>query len=322
VFRTRFFKPSRAIFAFLSAGCIAAAAWYFAIALSFRIPVDAPQLQWELNFDRAATLFSAGFAVAMSSASNDRQLSLSRHIGVYVFIVLGTAGLIAGLALSWPFLPCMLLGLSLGFAGSHLSTRLFYKSPVNIFFLAVFLYLVFFTSVVTYLAALGFTDGLGVVAMWLLVDVSRVDTDGYAAIAVVSFVAIWLLLSRAKEFPSFILSGLSMGLLGPLMFIGYLALLTVKRLGLGANQRMFLSGILGGSIVMLISAANTLMLGGYAPALIVPLGFVSIPVLLWLSRFSVKSSLTSLSERLLISLVVLISVAIIWHLTGFAHQLA
>lgn len=304
------------------AACLAVAVFYYSVFTSFRLTEPTIQLAWQLNFDRTAITFSAGFALAMSLASTRLQYPLSKHISVYVSIVLFAAGLLLGLALSWPPIISTLAGLTLGLAGFYLAGKLTAASPNNNVLLGVGLYSVFLISVVSYLAAVVFADGIGGITLWLFADISRVGVNGYAALCAVSIAAIWLLLSQRSEVASLCLLGLSIGLLGPIMFVGYLVPRLVKRFALSEKKHALVSGFLGGASLTLISLANSLTLGGYAPALIVPLGFIGIPLLLWLSRSHEKQALASASEIMLILLAILISVAIFWHLARFAQQLA
>lgn len=302
--------------------CFAIGAFYFSLISGFRLPENYSQLAWQLNFDRTAITFSAGFALAASLVSGRIQNSLANNIRIYIVVVLTAAGLVLGAALSWPKIICILLALGLGLIGFYLSGKLTFPSPANNLVLAPSLYVVFLISVVSYFTGLVFVDDLGGAALWLLADTSRVAVNGVASLCAVFSLTVWLLVAQQREMPSRLLLSLSIGLLGPIMFIAYLVPTLVKKLALSQTRHILVSGLLSGALLTLISTLNSLMLGGYAPALIIPLGFVSIPVLLWLSRAPQKRPWRSALDAVLIMLIVLLSIAVVWHLASFAERLA
>ena len=288
---------------------------------SFRMPQGYTQLAWQLNFDRTAVIFSAGFALAISLASNHFQNSAEKQFSAYALIVLSAGGFVLGLVFSWPLLICSFLALAMGGSGFYLSAKLTVTSPASNLILGISLYILFFISVAVYLAAAVFAGDEGGVVLWLLSDASRVGVNGYLALCAIFLISIWLLFADKRELPSLLLLGLSVGLLGPIMFVGWLAPTLVERLGLGDKGHLLVSGLLGGVALVLVATISSLALGGYAPALIVPLGFISIPVILWLSRSPKLGSLCSLLEVTLIVISFSMSLAVVWHLAGFAARL-
>lgn len=322
MFKSQITGSASALSIVLFTASIAMAVFYFSIIASFRMPLDFSGLAWQLHFDRSATVFAAGFALCISLASSPLEISPAKHIGIYAIIVLGSAGLVLGLVLAWPVPLCLILALAFAACSVFVMPKLNESSPENPLVLGIFLYFVFMVSVATYLAALVYTDGLGGFVRWLFLDISLVGVNGATALSLVFLLSIWLLLPRQRELPSLILLGLSVGLLGPIMFVGYLIPTWVQRLTLGRRAQLLVSGLIGGGALSLLSTSNYIMLGGYAPALIIPLGFISIPAVLWLCRSAQKISVPSISETILQLTIIVVSVAVAWHLAVYAHKLA
>lgn len=301
---------------------LAVASAYFSLYSSFRLPHELSQLAWQLNFDRTAIVFSAGFALTMSLASNHVENTIEKHLSAYAFVILSVCGFVLALALAWPLFSGVFFALLLGLSGCYFVAKFERTLSTSKLMLGISLYILFFLSVLAYLGALVFADGSAGVVLWLLSDVSRVGVNGYLALCVLALISTWLLLSGKREFPSLLLLGLSIGLLGPIMFIGLLVPRIVKPLPFGERGYLLVSGIVGGAALILVSASNSLILGGYAPALIVPLGLMGIPAVLWISRSPKQGEPASMIEALLIMLCFAVSVVVVWHLASFAARLA
>jgi hypothetical protein len=305
--------------ALLFAGAFAIGVFYLSVISSFRIADLTFGEAWELNFHRTAITFSAGFALVIGFASNSVQLPVAKHISSYIALVLFSAGLMLGQTLSWPIIISILSGVSFGAFGFWSTEKLEVNSPLKNLLLGFVLYAVFVTSVVVYLTAVGFTDGFSGIVLWLFSDASQGGNNGYIALACVFLAALWLVYSQRKQALSLIMLGLSLGLLGPIMFIGFLIPYYVQGLDLEQKKHMLVSGLVGGAILTTISTVSSMALGGYSPALMIPISFISIPLLLWLSRSPHKSALGSISETLLILLSMVMSAGVIWHLAAFVQ---
>ena len=301
---------------------IALASIFFSIYSSFRLPENFTQLAWQLNFDRTVVVFSAGFALVVSFASNSFQNTVEKQVGAYAFLVLSASGFAFGQAFSWPLIPSAVLALALGISAFYVSMKLRVTSPASNLVLGISLYILFFISVAAYFAADLLTGDSGSLILWLLSDVSRIGVNGYYAAFAVLLASLWLFFADKQDVPAILLLGLSIGLLGPIVFLGWLLPTLVKRLLLGEKAYLLVSGLIGGAILVLISTVNSLAFGGYAPALIIPLGFIGIPSILWLSRLPKKGSLISLLEIALILVSFVFSVIVVWHLADFAARLA
>jgi len=306
----------------LSVLILAVAAFYFSVSWSFRLPEEYSELAWKINFDRVTVVFAAGFALTMSLASKHYSMSIARQFSVYVLVVFATAGFVLGLIFTLPLVACLLTALIFGVLGFSLSNTLKIESSIGNLALGFSLYLTFFISALVYLAALVYADGIGEFALWLLSDVNRVGVNGYLAFALVFVLAFWAAFDQQRELPTLLLLGVSLGLLGPIMFVGCVIPMLVKHLDLSARAHTLVSGLFGGIVLLVMATSSNLIFGGYAPALIVPLGFVGIPILLWLNRTPEKGSIINVIEVSLILVSMLVSIVVLNHLAAFAQSQA
>ena len=204
--------------------------------------------------------------------------------------------------------------------GFLLMSKLAFETNVGRLGLGIGLYLTLLASVLVYLAALVYADNKGEFVLWLLSDAQRVVGNGYLVLLLVFVLASWAILDQERELPTMLLLGVSVSVIGPIMFIGCLVPMIVKKMSLNQTASMLVSGLLGGAVLLAITTSSNLILGGYAPALIIPLGYVGIPVMLWLNRNHQEKGRANTVEAVLILLSVLMSFVVLGHLAGFAQN--
>ena len=299
---------------------VAFTVFYISMVWSFRLPENYQQLAWKVNFDRIAIIFASGFALAMSMASQHQNLSIKNQAVCYVCVVLAALGFVLGLAFSLPLLICLLAGGIASVIGFLMMSKLAFETNVARLGLGIGLYLTFLASVLVYLAALVYAGNNGGFVLWLLSDAQRVVGNGYFVLSLVFVLASWAILDQERELPTMLLLGVSVSVIGPVMFIGCLAPMIVKKMPLNQTATMLVSGLLGGTVLLAITTSSNVILGGYAPALIIPLGYVGIPVMLWLNRNHQEKGRVNTVEVVLILLSVIMSFVVFGHLASFAQN--
>ena len=304
----------------LVAVVLAFTVFYVSTVWSFRLPENYQQLAWKVNFDRVAIIFASGFALAMSMASPHQTFSIKNQAVCYVCVVLAALGFVFGLAFSLPFLICLLAGVIASVIGFLLMRKATFETNVARLCLGIGLYLTFLASVLVYLAALVYAGNSGEFVLWLLSDAQRVVGNGYLVLSLVFVLASWAVLDQERELPTMLLLGVSLSVLGPVMFVGCLVPMIVKKIQLNQTASMLVSALLGGMVLLAITTSSNLILGGYAPALIIPLGYVGIPVMLWLNRAHQEKGRANTVEAVLILLSVIVSFVVLAHLAGFAQN--
>lgn len=294
----------------------------------FRLNSDEISLAWQANSTRLMILFAAGFSQCAGFAALKTSVSLRQHIRFYLCLVSGCAALIAASIMSLQFwLMALLVVTAIGFT-FYLSRKLNTQTSLGRLILGVVLYGVFFLSIAVYFAASTQGDGIyGGFVLWLF---SSPDISNHSAIwAVLSIFGLIASLMLVKQNDLLAISaiGIAIGLVGPLIFVSYFALLVLPA-HLGLRSKILTAGLLGGTFLVATSSAVQLMFGGYVPALIIPLAFVFIPFVLLFSGCQSKVSkqvtlnqTNRIFERILLAIIALISLAVVLHVNRYAQGL-
>jgi iron complex transport system permease protein len=229
---------------------------------------------------------SAGAAVAVAGALRGAAGRPVREAYVFAISTGGAVGVAAGLVLAGGPAAAVALAL-LGAAAAVALVRLV-DGRRRIANLGVFLVLfpLLLAATPAYMAAMTQIDGFGGAAIWLLGDVSRAHGIGAVLVALAALALIALAglgPERFRAAASALLLGLSVGVAGPIAFVGSMipALVRTAARGVSLQGLVALSALAGAAAVMLADAVPRWLIGGYAPPLNVAIGNVALPAFLW-----------------------------------------
>ena len=326
MFSQRGMQPRSAYLGLLIAASVGLLAWSF--ATGFRLTSDEIALAWQANGTRLTILFAAGFAQCAGLAALKTKFGLSQHIRFYLCLVLICSALIAMALMSMQIWLAALMLITTAVLAYYLSGKLELKTSLGRLVLAVILYAVFFLSIAVYFAASTQADGVyGGLVLWLFSNANTPSQSATWVLLSTSLLIASLMVVKEKGLLAISTIAVGVGLIGPLIFIAYFALLVLPR-GLELRSKMVAAGLLGGTFIVVISSIVQLMFGGYAPALIIPLAFVFIPWALLCSSCQTEGTKqvapnrkSRLVERTLVAIVVVISLAVILHVKQYAQGL-
>lgn len=294
---------------------------------SFRLGVNDLEFAWQVNFTRVAVAAVGGLSFAVVGGLIESKRNALIQIFGFGFVTSVSSIVLIGVTLDWPLV--LIIGLALLGAGAMvLITKLATKeySSANLV-LSLVLGLSLVLSMLNFIGISTLDDATGSILRWLQGDLYSAGIYSAWSLPFAAFLLGWLLFSTAKELPACLLLGLGLGACGPLFFVPLLVPILVRKLTNLKQGRLFLlsCGISGAMFVVLADTLPRLLLGGYAPALIVPIALVSIPIVLWWNRLRVLAIYPSAKrgkiEAILILLWVALTVFVFYHIVEYASLL-
>ncbi len=326
MFRQRITLPRSAHLGLLIAASVVILAWSF--ATGFRLANDEIILAWQVNGNRLANLFIAGFAQCAGLAALKTKFGLSQHIRLYLCLVLICSALIVASIVSMQIWLAALLVIAITVCSIYLSDKIELHTSLGRLTLGVTLYAVFFLNIVVYFAASTQGDDVfGGLVLWLFSNASAQSQSATWVMLPMSILIASLIVVKEKDLLAIVTIAVGVGLAGPLLFIPYFVLLVLPT-GMDPRYKILTSGLLGGTFVVATSSIVQLMFGGYAPALIIPVVFVLIPLILFYSGVRIESTNRGFHgqesrnfERALLAIIVAISLAVVLHVNEFAQGL-
>jgi len=287
----------------------------------FRLSTAEAGLAWQANSTRLIVIFAAGFAQCAGLAVLKPSFGLQHHTRLYLCLVAVCVVFAASSHLPAPVWLAILLAVLTASLAFYLSRKIETSNAFGRLVLGVVLYVAFFVSAAVYFAASAQSDNaLGGVVLWLF---SSADVSAYSATWVLA--ALFTLIAAligAKEIGAVSVSAIavSIGLVGPLVFVGYFAALILPS-QMSLRSRALMAGLLGGTFIVATASLTQLLFGGYSPALIIPLAFFFIPLVLWRCRYDANEKPASIFEKLLLVLVACVSIGVVMHIAKYAQGL-
>ncbi len=296
---------------------------------SFRLGVGNIELAWHVNFDRFVLAVAAGIAFAGSGALIG---ATSAHIRFHIlgFTIVSTASsaILSGAlwGLSWGVIvPSSAIVGTLTWVIA--SPVLQYKKNTNLWSAAL-LVGAFSLSVINFLLASSVGGTFGKLVYWLQGDL--LEASDYSFLALVLSLALftWTLISKSKEVPASLLLGLGVGVIGPIFFVACVVPFFVRSLIKCSGETRFLTSCaaLGALFLVLADSIPRLLIGGYSPSLIIAIGLVSIPYLLYCQRNRLLLDFPSRGRGIIEAGIILFwsvgSVFVLFHLVQFAQLAA
>ena len=248
---------------------------------SFRLGVIDPQFAWTTNFDRTAAAATVGIAFASAGVLSTAVSSVRVHVVGFAVVTSASALLLIGNFLAWPMIITGVASLCIG-AAVFLFTRYFFHLKSENLWVALTLGVAFLLSILNFLGAAAFGGLAGELVFWLQGNLLAVGGYSLYALLLGLILFSWMLAHRSNELAAILLFGVGLGIAGPLFFISCLIPIVVGSVINKSQEKSFLlaCGILGALFVALADAVPRLLLGGYAPTLIIPIALIAIPILL------------------------------------------
>ncbi len=290
---------------------------------TYRLGLINSDLAFAANFDRMVAGAAVGVAAAVIGALHPVAFKIQNH--VLGFVLVSSFSTVMLLAVYFE-LPTALVFLVA--AGSlpivyKLTALLRNKTSASVY-IPLLLTLSFLLSVVAFIGASIAGGNVGGLIFWLQGDLSSVG--GYAPLSLIICLSllVWLIKDKSNEVPLLLLLGIGLAIAGPLLFVGCLVPLLVKRLVDESSSSLFLltSAGMGAIAIVLAEAIPRLLLGGYAPTLIVPIALVSIPIILMLQNSVESGSAVSIIINRLFGALWMVGFAfILFHVVIYARML-
>ena len=290
---------------------------------SYRLGLINSDLAFAANFDRMVAGAAVGVAAAVIGALHPVASKIQNHVLGFVLVSSFSAVMLLGVYFELPTALVFLVA-----AGSlpivYKLTALLRSTTSASVYIPLLLTLSFLLSIVSFIGASMAGGIVGGLIFWLQGDLSSVG--GYAPFSLIICLSllVWLIKDKSNEVPLLLLLGIGLAIAGPLFFVGCLVPLLVKRFVEEASYSLFLltSTGMGAFAVVLADAVPRLLLGGYAPALIVPVALVSIPIILMLQNsVDSGSAISTVINRLFGALWMVAFVFILFHVVIYARML-
>lgn len=315
---------NRAWMPIIGAAFIALCVLLFALLTSYRVAQFDAVFVWQVASPRVFLAFSAGMAFAVVGATLEHEKHGLQHAVAYGLLMSAVCGVVVASLTAWGWLAGIAVCALLIVLVMILSTRVFRDDRFSTLALALLLALGFALNTINFAGAWLSPAGSSVILRWALGDISLAGEWSLIGFVVACVLTAAIASNLNASWIAPLLLGLGFGLAGPVLFVAWMVPMLLRRLTRLSTKRSLLlcSGLLGGSLVVLLDTSTALLLGGYAPPLSVPIALISIPALLWwnhkrLAKF-VPAWYQNLQAIVLLAITALVFVVLV-HLVMYAQ---
>ncbi len=310
---------------------VALCAIIFGLLSSYRVESFDAAFVWQVSAPRVLVAFTAGMAFSVFGATVENQEIGQNnkhgllHTMAYGLLMAAVFGLLLAHLAGWGIFAGFGLSAMLMLVVGVLSKLLYNDSVFSTLLLAILLALAFALNVLNFAAASASPDILGAVSKWALGDITYSAPQSIAGFVLASILVALVVQGRSGGWAPMVLLGVGLGMAGPILFVGWLVPTILRYMNSQQSKQSLLlcSALLGGSLIVLMDTAPSLLLGGYAPPLSVPVALLSIPFLLWWNHQRLASAALSgwhsKLEAVAIIAAILSVIFVLIHVVIYAH---